>query len=325
MRNSYQDKLQRKNLLSDSPQAQPSRAHRQTEEDTWGKLPETKDNKPLFEQQEEAAKPATMPQPSLQPDNLLTSETDKLDGRMQQLHEKYRDKLVRRNLLAPATPTPPAQKTKTLSFKDVYNSEYDDKGNLVYKGTDLHEGGYSNRKEDKGGRTNFGVMQGNLNEYNGWKHPYRTNYNMPKNVEDLTHEQAKTVLRENTYLRYGIDKISDKKLARQMFDQTVNPGPGATIPTFQREINKLKNTNLPGTDIVGKQTQAALNTMSEEELRELRQRMAKNRLEYYFQKVKEDPTQKANLNGWLVRGCSYLDKEEDCEPYRQKAKQMLNK
>lgn len=110
LRNSYQDKLQRKNLLSDSPQAQPSRAHRQTEEDTWGKLPETKDNKPLFEQQEEAAKPATMPQPSLQPDNLLTSEADKLDGRMQQLHEKYRDKLVRRNLLAPNKPAPVVQK-----------------------------------------------------------------------------------------------------------------------------------------------------------------------------------------------------------------------
>ena len=115
LQNSYQGKLQRKNLLSDSQQAQRSQIQRrtaETEEDTWGKLPEKANQKPLFEQEEPAVKPATSPSPSLQADNLLTSESDKIDGRMQQLHEKYRHSLVRRNLL-----TQPSANIVSDSFK----------------------------------------------------------------------------------------------------------------------------------------------------------------------------------------------------------------
>ena len=61
----------------------------------------------------------------------------------------------------------------SVTFDDIYFSTLDADGKVIYKGTDLHEGGLSNRKNDLGGLTNYGVRQDALNEYNNWHAPLK--------------------------------------------------------------------------------------------------------------------------------------------------------
>ena len=83
-----------------------------------------------------------------------------------------------------------------IIFDDVYYSELGEDGNVVYYGTNKHEGGYSDRLNDLGGPTNYGVTQDSLNEYNNWNSPLRTGFNFPIDVEKLTPKQAKQIMDE---------------------------------------------------------------------------------------------------------------------------------
>lgn len=44
-------------------------------------------------------------------------------------------------------------------------------GRVIYKGTKENEGEFSYRKNDLGGKTNYGITQFSLDEYNSWKNP----------------------------------------------------------------------------------------------------------------------------------------------------------
>ena len=65
---------------------------------------------------------------------------------------------------------------------------------MIYQETNKHEGGYSDRLNDLGGPTNYGVTKDSLDEYNNWNSYLRTGFNFPKDVKDLTHDQAKQIL-----------------------------------------------------------------------------------------------------------------------------------
>lgn len=57
-------------------------------------------------------------------------------------------------------------------FDDVYHSKLDEDGRVIYLGTEQHEGGYSDRENDLGKKTNYGITQFSLDEYNNLWNSY---------------------------------------------------------------------------------------------------------------------------------------------------------
>lgn len=53
-----------------------------------------------------------------------------------------------------------------------------------------NEGGFTDNKDDPGGRTNFGITQKTLNSYS------KAGVNLPLDVKDLTWEQAEMIFKD---------------------------------------------------------------------------------------------------------------------------------
>ncbi len=207
-----------------------------------------------------------------------------------------------------------------INFDDVYYSELGEDGNVIYQGTNKHEGGYSDRLNDLGGPTNYGVRQAALNEYNNWNSPLRTGFNFPIDVEKLTPKQAKQIMDEMYYQRYNINKLQNLKLARNTFDAEVNQGPyaGKMLANAMNEFygyipnqsEKFFYRNIRLNDNLAN----AVNNLTPEETIKVNDILAKLRMEKYFQSVDENPIQNVNnINGWYNRAKSYYSNPQEFE------------
>lgn len=83
----------------------------------------------------------------------------------------------------------------------------------------LHEGGFSNNVNDKGGATNKGITQ---RTYNAWLSSKGKNL---KDVRNITDSEVKEIYYNNYWLKAGCDKMSEK-FAILAFDTAVNMGVG---------------------------------------------------------------------------------------------------
>ena len=207
-----------------------------------------------------------------------------------------------------------------IIFDDVYYSELGEDGSVVNQGTNKHEGGYSDRLNDLGGPTNYGVRQAALNEYNNWNSPLRTGFNFPIDVEKLTPKQAKQIMDEMYYQRYNINKLQNLKLARNTFDAEVNQGPyaGKMLANAMNEFygyipnqsEKFFYRNIRLNDNLAN----AVNNLTPEETIKVNDILAKLRMEKYFQSVDENPIQNVNnINGWYNRAKSYYSNSQEFE------------
>ncbi len=96
----------------------------------------------------------------------------------------------------------------------------DDKFNEIMSYIYAYEGGFSDRKTDKGGRTNFGVTQNTFDDYN-------KKYNLPlRDVKNITYDEADKVYYNAFYKSSGADKIDDPLLALIHLDAAINHGVG---------------------------------------------------------------------------------------------------
>ena len=126
------------------------------------------------------------------------------------------------------------------------------------------EGGYSNNKYDKGGETNYGITQKTYSSY------LKKQNLQNKTVKTITKEEATKIYYEEYWLLAGVNKINDFKLAYLLFDSSVNHGVGAAKKMYKNsQANFDKFINL--------------------------------RREKYLSIVKNNPSQKIFLKGWLNR------------------------
>ena len=126
------------------------------------------------------------------------------------------------------------------------------------------EGGYSDSKNDRGGKTYKGVTHTTYDEY-------RRSKGLPtRNVTEMTNDEMQEIYYENYYKASGADKISDKKLALYVFDTAVNMGV--------------------------KQAKEFLEACNGD--RSKFETLRKNR---YKRIIENDDTQKANKDGWNNR------------------------
>lgn len=148
------------------------------------------------------------------------------------------------------------------------------------------EGGYSNDKHDKGGKTKYGIIEEEAREF-GYK----------GDMQDLTMDFAKNIYLKKYYLGNKLDKVANDKVALSICDWAVNSGKNG-IKNAQIAINQLTNANLDIDGIIGNKTLEALSTVDPEKFLEVYHNLQRI---YYRSKVADDKTQENFLTGWLNR------------------------
>ena len=109
-------------------------------------------------------------------------------------------------------------KDKYNNIQDIVSSEQDKKFFTILNNIYGFEGGYSNRKSDLGGETNFGVTQKTYNDY-------CKNHNLPyKSVKNLTKEETIQVYYNDFWKKSYADKTDDFFTSLFLFDTAVNHG-----------------------------------------------------------------------------------------------------
>ena len=146
------------------------------------------------------------------------------------------------------------------------------------------EGGYSDDKNDKGGKTKYGIIEEEARDF-GYK----------GNMQDLTKDFAKNIYLKKYYLGNKLDKVVNDKTALSICDWAVNSGRNGT-KNVQIAINQLTNAKLDVDGIIGNKTLEALNAIDSEKFLEVYHNL--QRL-YYKGKVEADKTQK-DFFGWLA-------------------------
>ena len=111
------------------------------------------------------------------------------------------------------------------------------------------EGGYSDDKNDKGGKTKFGITEEEARKY-GYK----------GDMQDLTIDFARNVYVKKYYLGNKLDKVVNDKVALSICDWAVNSGRNG-IKNAQIAINQLTNANLDVDGIIGNKMLQALNSV----------------------------------------------------------------
>ena len=202
----------------------------------------------------------------------------------------------------------------TITFEDVYWG--DGKIKSMYE----IEGGYSDRKNDLGGPTNYGIRQAALNEYNNWDSPLKTGFNFPKDVEELTTKQARQIMDEMYYQRYNIDKIQNLLLARNTFDAEVNQGTdaGKMLSRAMNEFYGYQKDNYPQyfyeNHVLNDTLVNAVNNLTPEETIKVNDILTRLRMDRYFQSTDKDPFENVNnINGWYNRTKSYYSNPQEFE------------
>ena len=148
------------------------------------------------------------------------------------------------------------------------------------------EGGYTDDKYDKGGKTKYGITEEEAREF-GYK----------GDMQDLTMDFAKNIYLKKYYLGNKLDKVANDKVALSICDWIVNSGRNGT-KNAQVAINQLTNANLDVDGIIGNKTLEALNAADPEKFLEVYHNLQRI---YYRSKVEADKTQEDFLAGWLNR------------------------
>lgn len=139
-----------------------------------------------------------------------------------------------------------------------------DKFNELMTHIYAYEGGFSDKKSDLGGRTNFGVTQSTFDYYN-------KKYNFPlKDVKDITYDEADNVYYKLFYNRSNVNEIDDPLLSLMHFDAAINHGP----------MNAKKFLKQSGGDV---------------------NKYYELRLNHYRKQAQNVEGQNLNYNGWLNR------------------------
>lgn len=153
------------------------------------------------------------------------------------------------------------------------------------------EGGYSDDKYDKGGKTKYGIIEEEARKF-GYK----------GDMQDLTKDFAKNIYLKKYYLGNKLDKVVNDKVALSVCDFIVNGGAWGAKKA-QAALNEL-GFDLRVDGILGEKSLAALNEVDEAKFLEKYHNLQRR---FYRVIVANKPSQKVFLKGWLNR----VDRKEN--------------
>lgn len=154
-----------------------------------------------------------------------------------------------------------------------------------------HEGGYVNNKNDRGGKTKYGITEPFMEEY---KYALPGGKAIP--IKDLTVEDAK-LLYKAMWDRYNLGYIRDKNLAYVMYDYMINSYAG----TAAKRVQEILNTRGAALKVDGHLGEKSLNAIHNSDYEWLIDEVLKNRHHHYREQVKDDYTQHEFYAGWMNR------------------------
>jgi len=159
------------------------------------------------------------------------------------------------------------------------------------------EGGYSNRKADRGGPTKYGVTLTTLR-----RHQKEATVDDLKN---LTLDEAKAIFKSEFYFEPKINRLP-KSLQPVVFDISVNSGP-------TRAINMLQQTLVSRGFVVGlidgKIGDRTISASEKAACGDLINAIVDRRIVFMRRICINDPSQLENLGGWLNRAESFRVKQ----------------
>lgn len=160
------------------------------------------------------------------------------------------------------------------------------------------EGGYSNNKNDRGSYTKFGVTLKTLNSWRGKECSQ-------EDVKALTKEEAAQIYKAGYFYKPKIDKLPEA-LQPVVFDMAVNMGPKQAIKIMQRVIGRIADgISIDG--IIGPKTvKAARDAINAIGTSVVVNQITDERIIFYRNIVKRDPSQIVFLNGWENRAREFL-------------------
>ena len=158
------------------------------------------------------------------------------------------------------------------------------------------EGGFTDDENDRGGATNFGIIEEEAREFG-----------YTGDMRNLTKDFAKNIYLKKYYLGNKLDKVINNKVALSIFDWAVN-SEGRGIKKAQIIANRF-GANLVIDGIVGKKTLEAINAIDPKMFLNEYHEMQRT---FYKNLAARDSSQEGFLKGWLNRveiKEKYIEKE----------------
>lgn len=163
------------------------------------------------------------------------------------------------------------------------------------------EGGFSNRPQDKGGPTKYGITQATLSEFRG-------RAALEQDIENLSEEEALKVYADRFWNLGNFARISSQRTALIVFDFGVMAGPRTALMALQRVLNKFLGPGLAlkVDGFLGDKTCAALKVVPERDLN----RALIQAVQEHLVKASDGPDS-IFLSGWIKRTHLVWDKVEE--------------
>ncbi len=147
------------------------------------------------------------------------------------------------------------------------------------------EGGYSDDKYDKGGKTKYGIIEVEARKY-GYK----------GHMRDMPIEIARDIYDKKYYHRNRLNEVVNDKIALSVCDWIVNSGDWGAKKA-QQALNEL-GYNLAVDGKIGNRTIEAINSVNSEKFLEKYHSLQRK---FYHSIVAGKPSQRKFLKGWLNR------------------------
>lgn len=143
-----------------------------------------------------------------------------------------------------------------------------------------NEGGFSDRKNDRGGKTKYGIS----------KKTYEN-----EDIENLTRERANAIIYRDFYKWNGLDKLP-YSIRGFIIDYGMTTSPLNAIQTVHKILSLPPKGN-----IIGYFTISKIAKFSKNDYEKFLDKYKQEMIEYYQNIVKKDISQKSNLKGWINR------------------------
>lgn len=153
------------------------------------------------------------------------------------------------------------------------------------------EQGFVNDPADRGGATKWGITQETLTASRG-------RAATPADVEALTPEEARAILRASYIERPGFLSIANAALFDAVVDCGVNMGPKRAAMLLQRALGVRED------GIFGPATRAALQVL---DVGLVYRRFVAERIRRYGRIISNDPRQAKFAAGWLNRAAEFVE------------------
>ena len=153
------------------------------------------------------------------------------------------------------------------------------------------EGGYTNDPNDHGGKTTWGITEGEARS-----HGYTGD------MRNLTQDFAKNIFYQDYYLGNNLDKIKDERVALAILDISVTGGTGRGIKLARRALKSM-GVNIEENT---KANQEFIDAVNSVDPLQFCHAYAQIQRAFYNSIVQHDETQRKFLKGWLDR----VDRQE---------------